>query len=80
MLLIFTSIAFVYLCTRFYTLAADIDWCMEKIIASAFILFAIPSFFLFVIVENVAFHLLPIAFALVAIDTLSAKSQSDMVG
>ena len=74
MFLIIVAIAFVYLSIKFYSLAVEVDWCFEKVVASAFVVMAILSFFVFVIIESVAFHLLPLAFILVAIDLLSARA------
>ena len=74
MFLIIVAIAFVYLSIKFYSLAVEIDWCFEKVVASAFVVMAILSFFVFVIIESVAFHLLPLAFILVAIDLLGARA------
>ena len=72
MFLILVAIAFVYLALRFHALAVEIDWCFEKIAASAFVVMAMLSFFVFVLVESPVFHLLPLAFILIAIDLLSA--------
>ena len=79
MFLIIVAIAFVYLSIRFYVLAIGIDWCFEKIVATAFVVMAILSFFVFVIIESVVFHLLPLAFILVAIDLLSARSCAETI-
>jgi len=79
MFLILVAIAFVFLSIKFFSLAVEIDWCFEKIVASAFVAMAILSFFVFVIVESVVFHLLPIAFVLVAIDLLGSKSCSESI-
>ena len=76
---IFASIAFACLAIRFYSLAVQIDWCFEKIIASVFVGLAVVSFFVFVIVDSVMFALIPIAFVLVAIDMLAAGCCSESV-
>ena len=80
MFLIFVAISFVYLSIKFYALAIDMDWCFEKIVASAFVVMAILSFFVFVIIESVVFNLLPLAFILVAIDLLSKRGCSESIG
>lgn len=79
MFLIIVVIAFAYLSIKFYALADGINWCFEKIAASAFFVMAILSFFLFVIIDSIAFHLLPLAFILVAIDLLSARRCSKSI-
>lgn len=79
MTLIFVTIAFSFLAIRFYTLAGAVDWCFEKVVATAFMVMAVLSFFVFVIVESFVFHLLPLAFVLVAIDMLSARSCSESI-
>ena len=79
MFLIFVSIVFAYLAIKFYSLAIKIDWCVEKIIASAFVAMAALSFFLFVIVDSIVFQLLPIAFVLAAIDMLAARCCAESV-
>ena len=76
MTLIFVTIVFSFLAIRFYTLAGAVDWCFEKVVATAFVIMAVLSFFVFVIIESPVFHLLPLAFVLVAIDMLSARSCS----
>ena len=80
MFLIIVAIAFVFLSIKFYILADGIDWCFEKIAASAFVVLAILSLFLFVIIESVVLHLLPLAFISVAIDLLSAPASSRSAG
>lgn len=76
MFLIIVAIAFAYLSIKFYVLAVGMDWCFEKIAASAFAVMAILSLFFFVVIESVVFQLLPLAFILVAIDLLSAPASS----
>ena len=79
MFLILIAIAFTFLCTKFYSLAEKIDWCFEKIAATSFVLMGILSFFIFVIVDCIVFNLLPLAFALVAVDILSARTCSEPI-
>lgn len=79
MFLILIAIAFTFLCTKFYSLAEKIDWCFEKIVATSFVLMGILSFFVFVIVDCIVFNLLPLAFILVAVDMLSARTCSEQV-
>jgi hypothetical protein len=76
MVLIFVVIAFVGLSSRFFPLATGIGWCFEKVLAFAFFAFAILSLFAYVVIDGVVFLFLPIAFLLVAIDTLGARSCS----
>lgn len=80
MFLIIVAIVFAYLSIKFYVLADGIDWCFEKIAASAFVVMAVLSFFLFVIVESLVLHLLPLAFISVAIDLLDAAASSESAG
>ena len=77
---LFIVIAFVYLAGRFCSLAVEIDWCFEKIIASVFFAFAITGLFACVVIDGIAFRLLPLAFTLVAIDLLSAPAASKRAG
>lgn len=76
MFLVFVSVVFAYLSIRFYSLAVGIDWCFEKIVALAFAVMAVLSFFVFVIVDSIVFRLLPVAFVLVAIEMLSARPET----
>ncbi len=79
MVFIFVVIAFVYLSSRLFPLATEISWCFEKIIAFAFFAFAILSLFAYVVIDGIVFLFLPLAFLLVAIDTLSARSCSEPI-
>ena len=79
MFLILAVIAFVYLTIRFFALAAAIDWCLEKIVASAFYAFAFSALFVNVIIESFVFLLLPLAFVLVAIEVLGAGRRAEPV-
>lgn len=65
---ILAVIAFVYLTIMFFNRALEIAWGFAKIAASLFFVLAIPSFFLFVIIDSVVFLLLPLGFMLTAID------------
>lgn len=79
MFLIFAVIAFVYLTIRFFARAATIDWCLEKIVASAFYAFAFSALFVNVIIESFVFLLLPLAFVLVAIELLGAGRRAEPI-
>ena len=76
MIHIFAVIAFVYLAIKFFGLALEITWGFSKIVATLFFLFAIPSFFMFVIIDSVVFLLLPLVLMLTAIDLVSAPSHA----
>ena len=73
---LFIVIAFVYLASKFWALAIEIDWSFFKIIALIFFVFAILELFGCVMIDGVAFRLLPLAFTLVAIELLSAPASS----
>lgn len=79
MFLIFVVIAFVCLSARFFPLAAEIDWCFKKILALTFFAFAILSLFAYVVIDSLIFLLLPLAFILVSIDTLSTKTNAEPI-
>ena len=79
MVLIFVVIAFVYLSSRLFPLATEIGWCCEKVIAFTCFAFAILSLFAYVVIDSAVFLFLPIAFLLVAIDTLSVRSRSEPI-
>ena len=76
MIHIFTVIAFVYLAIKFFNRALVMTWGFSKIAATLFFLLAIPSFFMFVIIDSVVFLLLPLVFMLTAIDLVSAPSEA----
>ena len=73
---IFAVIAFVYLTIIFFSRALEISWGAAKIVASLFFLLAIPSLFLFVIIDSVVFLLLPLGFMLTAVDLVSAPARA----
>ena len=76
MIHIFTVIAFVYLSVKFFARAVEITWGVTRIAATLFFLFAIPSFFMFVIIDSVVFLLLPLVFMLTAIDLVSVPGSA----
>ena len=76
MIHIFAVIAFVYLTIKFFGLALEITWGFSRIVATLFFLLAIPSFFMFVIIDSVVFLLLPLVFMVTAIDLVSAPSHA----
>ena len=76
MIHIFAVIAFVYLTIKFFSLALEITWGFSRIIATLFFLLAIPSFFMFVIIDRIVFLLLPLVFMVTAIDLVSVPSEA----
>ena len=76
MIHIFSVIAFVYLSVKFFGRALELTWGFSKIAATLFFLLAIPSFFMFVIIDSVVFLLLPLVFMLTAIDLVSAPGHA----
>ena len=76
MIHIFAVIAFVYLAIKFFNRALVMTWGFSRIAATLFFLLAIPSFFLFVIIDSVVFLLLPLVFMLTAIDLVSVPSEA----
>ena len=76
MIHIFAVIAFVYLSIKFFGHALELAWGFSKIAATLFFLLAIPSFFMFVIIDSVVFLLLPLVFMLTAIDLVSVPSEA----
>ena len=68
---ILAAIAFVYLTVMFFSRALEISWGVAKIVASLFFVLAIPSLFIFVIIDSVVFLLLPLGFMLTAVDLVS---------
>ena len=76
MIHIISVIAFVYLAIKFFGLALKLDWGFSRIVATLFFLFAIPSFFMFVIIDSVVFLLLPLVFMLTAIDLVSVPNRA----
>ena len=76
MIHIFAVIAFVYLAIKFFNRALVMTWGFSRIAATLFFLLAIPSFFLFVIIDSVVFLLLPLVFMLTAIDLVSVPTEA----
>ena len=76
MIHIFVVIAFVYLAIKFFNRALVMTWGFSRIAATLFFLLAIPSFFLFVIIDSVVFLLLPLVFMLTAIDLVSVPAEA----
>ena len=76
MIHILAVIAFVYLAIKFFNRALVMTWGFSRIAATLFFLLAIPSFFLFVIIDSIVFLLLPLVFMLTAIDLVSVPSEA----
>ena len=73
MLLIFVVIAFVCLSIKLFDRVLAINWCFEKFLALAFFTLALLSLFGCVMIDGIVCLLFPLAFILVANDTLNAR-------
>ena len=72
---ILVVIAFVPLAVKFFSLAQNTAWNAAKIIASFFFAISIPAMLISVVIQNIAFILLPLAFVLTAIELLDVCEQ-----